>query len=83
MSMEGTQAIAECWQLLLEYIPERDHNAASEHLITFCRSVFTNKEMLEIADLDSDLATAYENIAEVEGDNDDYDPYADEDSEDE
>lgn len=83
MSIEVPQAIAECWQILTEYIPERDQHAAAEHLIGFCQSIFTKKEMLEVTDLDSDLSAAYESVGDIEEEEDEYDYEADDNEDDE
>lgn len=63
--------IAECWQVLMEYIPEREQAAAAEHLITFFQAMLTKKEMLELTDLDVDLQKAFDDIAEPEEPEDD------------
>lgn len=70
MTKETPELIAECWLLLVEYIPRRDHIPAAEQLFTYLESVLDKKELEAIADLDGDLNEAYTVVSK---ENDDYD----------
>ena len=59
MTKEIPDLMTECWQLLVEYIPRRDHAAAAEQLFSYLSSVLSKEELEAIADLDSDLSDAY------------------------
>ena len=59
MTKETPELMTECWQLLVEYIPRRDHAAAAEQLFSYLSSVLSKEELEAIADLDSDLSDAY------------------------
>lgn len=59
MTKETPELMTECWQLLVEYIPRRDHVAAAEQLFSYLSSVLSKEELEAIADLDSDLNDAY------------------------
>jgi len=63
MAKETPELIAECWQLLVEYIPRRDHSAAAEQLFSYLTSILDKDELEAIADLDSDLSDAYNAIS--------------------
>jgi hypothetical protein len=78
MTKETPELITECWQLLVEYIPKRDHAAAAEQLFSYLSSVLSKEEQEAIADLDSDLSEAY-NI--VSDDEDEYEEMFDDDPE--
>ena len=69
MTKETPEIIAEAWQLLVEYIPRRDHAVAAEQLFSYLSSVLSKEEQAAIADLDSDLSEAYTILS---GDEDDY-----------
>jgi len=75
MTKETPELIAECWLLLVEYIPRRDHIPAAEQLLTYLESVLDKEELAEIADLDADLSKAYDVISEENSDeyDDDFD----------
>lgn len=60
------EILTECWQLLVEYIPRRDHAVAAEQLFSYLSSVLSKEEQEAIADLDSDLSDAYDNIMKDE-----------------
>lgn len=86
MTKETPELIAECWALLVEYIPRRDHIPAAEQLFTYLESVLDKKELAAIADLDSDLNEAYVTISKENNDyyeEDDFSTYdeCDEDEE--
>jgi len=78
MSKEISEIMTECWQLLVEYIPRRDHSAAAEQLFSYLVSVLSKEELEAIADMDEDLSDAYQNISEHE--TEDLDSYEDEDT---
>jgi hypothetical protein len=69
------EIINECWQLLVEYIPRRDHDKAAEHLFSYLITVFDKSELEALAEMDSDLSEAYKNT--VEDDEEDYNKYED------
>jgi hypothetical protein len=66
MTKEIPELITECWQLLVEYVPRRDHAAAAEQLFTYLSSILSKEEQEAIADLDGDLSDAYRAISEEE-----------------
>jgi hypothetical protein len=66
MTKETPELITECWQLLVEYIPRRDHVSAAEQLVTYLESILDKDELRAITDLDSDLADAYKVILDDE-----------------
>lgn len=66
MTKETPELVAECWQLLVEYIPRRDQAAAAEQLFGYLTSVLSKEEQAAIADLDSDLNEAYVALSEEE-----------------
>ena len=68
MTKETPELITECWQLLLEYIPHRDHSPAASQFFEYLTTVLSKEELEAIADLDSDLSDAYLSII-----NDEYD----------
>ena len=68
MTKETPELITECWQLLVEYIPRRDHVPAAEQLLTYLETVLDKEELAAIADLDSDLAEAYNVVSEENSD---------------
>ena len=59
MTKETPELMTECWQLLVEYIPRRDHADAAEQFFSYLTSVLSKEELEAIADLDSDLNDAY------------------------
>jgi hypothetical protein len=73
MTKETPELIAECWLLLLEYIPDRDHSPAAEQLFGYLTTVLSKEELEAIADMDSDLADAYLSITDEEYDSDEDD----------
>jgi len=73
MTKETPELIAECWLLLVEYIPRRDQAGAAEQLFTYLTTVLSKEEQEAIADLDSDLSEAYTILVGEEEDfNDSY-----------
>jgi hypothetical protein len=79
MTKETPELISECWQLLVEYIPRRDHTSAAEQLVSYLNSILDKDELRAVADLDSDLNEAYQIVAEEEDADDAYwDPSEDE-----
>jgi hypothetical protein len=73
---ETPELLAETWQLLVEYIPNKEHKHAAEHLISFLGSILSKEELSALNDLDSDLSDAWDNVGEIEED------YTDKDDED-
>ena len=72
MTKETPELLTECWQLLVEYIPRRDHATAAEQLFSYLTSVLSKEELDAIAELDSDLSEAYSAVSESEEVDDDY-----------
>lgn len=58
MSKETPELVAECWQILVEYIPRREQAAAAEQLYSYLTSVLDKGELDALADLDSDFGDA-------------------------
>lgn len=83
MTKEVPELITECWQLLVEYIPRRDHAGAAEQLFSYLETVLHKDELEAIADLDGDLSDAYNSLdREEEGFEDgDYDYNEDDETE--
>ena len=74
MTKETPELVAEIWQLLVEYIPRRDHAAAAEQLFSFLQSTLAKDELEAVADLDGDLSDAMNELeVDEENDLDDYD----------
>lgn len=65
MTKETPELITECWQLLVEYIPNRDQVPAAEHLLTYLETILDKDELMAIAELDSDLSDAYKTVSEA------------------
>ena len=59
MTKDVSELMTECWQLLVEYIPRRDHTAAAEQFFSYLYTVLSKEELEAIAELDSDLSEAY------------------------
>ena len=68
MTKETPELLAECWQLLVEYIPRRDHTASAEKLISYLESVLDKDELQAVSDLDPDLEDAYRSVIDIEED---------------
>jgi len=68
MTKETPELLAECWQLLVEYIPRRDHIASAEKLISYLESVLDKDELQAVSDLDPDLEDAYRSVIDIEED---------------
>lgn len=80
MSKETPELIAECWQLLVDYIPRRDIAGAAEQLYSYLYTVLDKEELAAIAELDSYLSDAGIVVEEENAQADDYeDEYDDED----
>jgi hypothetical protein len=79
---ETPELVTESWQLLVEYIPRKDHSAAAEHYVSYLYSVLSKEELEAMSDLDSDLGEAYQSSQEELTEDDFYETY-DEYSEDE
>ncbi len=77
MTKEIPELITECWQLLVEYIPRRDHLSAAEQLYSYLETVLSREELTATADLDGDLMDAQTAIEDQNEDfeepDDDYD----------
>jgi hypothetical protein len=63
MLKETPELIAESWQILVEYIPRKEHSAAAEQFCNYLVTALSEEEMIAIADLDSDLSEAYVTIS--------------------
>jgi hypothetical protein len=59
MSKDISEIMTECWQLLIEYIPRREHSAAAEQFFSYLYTVLSKEELEAIAEVDSDLFDAY------------------------
>jgi hypothetical protein len=81
MSKETPELVAETWALLVDYIPRREHVSAAEQLLTYLETVLDKGELLAIAELDSDLAEAYNSVIEEIEDESDWYNEDDEDGE--
>ncbi|VVC05191.1 Uncharacterised protein [uncultured archaeon] len=66
MSKDTSELLAECWQLLVDYIPHRDQSAAAEQFISYLVSILDEGELEAISELDGDLADAYQTISSDE-----------------
>ena len=66
MIKETPEVIAECWLLLVEYIPHRDRANAAEHLFSYLSTVLSKEEQEAISDMDSDLSDAYFTVLDEE-----------------
>lgn len=64
MTKETPEVITECWQLLVEYIPRREHSSAAEQLLSYLETVLDRHELQAVTDLDSDLAEAHSIMVE-------------------
>ena len=60
MTKETPEFIAECWQMLVEYIPRKEHISAAEVFVTYLDQILDRLELDAVLDLDTDLATAYQ-----------------------
>ena len=70
MTKETPELLTECWQLLVEYIPRRDHGSAAEQFVTFLESVLDKDELRAMADLDTDISNAYDVLLEESAESD-------------
>lgn len=68
MTKDTPEIITECWQLLVDYIPRREHSTAAELFVSYLESVLDKDELQAIADLDTELSDAYYIMKEEEED---------------
>jgi len=68
MSKETPVVLTEVWQLLIEYIPRRDQEAAADELIRYLVTVLSKEELDDMSDMDGDLSDAYLKLEDEEND---------------
>ena len=81
MTKDTAELVTECWQLLVEYIPRRDHASAAEQLMSYLATVLDKTELVAVTDLDGDLADAHATLDDQEELEDEYDTYHGQDEE--
>jgi len=68
MSKETPVVLTEVCQLLIEYIPRRDQEAAADELIRYLVTVLSKEELDDMSDMDGDLSDAYLKLEDEEND---------------
>jgi hypothetical protein len=77
---ESYELVASVWELMKDYIPNKDKQAAAEHLMNSVSEFgLSDKEIIQLADHDNYLSDAWEAIKEETGeeDADEHDDYSD------
>jgi hypothetical protein len=73
MTKDTSEVLTECWQILVDYIPRKNHGVAAELFVSYLDSVLDKDELQAITTLDTELADAYSTISEENNDEEDDD----------
>ncbi len=66
---ESHELVASVWEILKDYLPAKERQAAAEHLMNSVSEFgLSDKEIIQLADHDTYLSDAWESIKEESGD---------------
>lgn len=70
---ESYELVASSWEILKDYIPAKDRQAAAEHIMNSVSEFgLSDKEIIQLADHDHYLSDAWDTIKEENGEDESY-----------